>query len=151
MLVAPFSNTKRLISNFPTLMLLEKLLPFFQQSVGSVLSLLILWSHNTCKNILYGITNGLMSPRRLNKCYDCTNLVYTDIFHQSCDSLLFAVVSLFSVGCQQRPIVLTLSSAFSCHGRTISCAAVCTSSKMLGWLEHHFLNGNPALASITVT
>jgi len=48
------------------------------------------------------------------------------------------------------PNVLTLSSPLNCFTRTISCAAVGTASKVLGWLEHHFLNWNSALVSSAI-
>lgn len=48
------------------------------------------------------------------------------------------------------PNVLTLSSPLNCFSRTISCAAIGTASKVLGWLEHHFLNQNPALVSSAI-
>jgi hypothetical protein len=63
------------------------------------------------------------------------------------DFLLFAIVNLSNVGCQQKANVVTLSAPFNCRGRTISLAAVGTTSKILGWLEQHFLNGKLALAN----
>ena len=127
-------------------MLLVELLLFFHQSVGSIVPANFVEPQYLQEYLVWN--NQFLEDQ--NRCYNCTNLVFTDIFHKSCDSLLFAIVILFSVGCQQRPTVLTLSSPFSFHGRTISCASVSTSSKMLGWFKHHFLNGNPALASSAV-
>ena len=63
------------------------------------------------------------------------------------DFLLFAIENLSYVGCQQRPnILLTLFSPSNCRGRTTSRAEIGIASKILAWLEQHFLNGNPALA-----
>ena len=68
-------------------------------------------------------------------------------FIKASDFLLFAIINLSSVGCQQKTNVVTLSAPFNCRGRTISLAAVGTTSKILGLLEEHFLNGKLALAN----
>jgi hypothetical protein len=68
-------------------------------------------------------------------------------FIKTSDFLLFAIVNLSNVGCKQKANAVTLSAPFNYRGRTISLAAVGTTSKILGWLEQHFLNGKLALAN----